>query len=81
MWAKQKAVVRGQGYNLVESLRRGGAEGGTPMGLLNRPVVAVFEEDEEERGIEKVERVLRRVGERVGSRFEMLRRGAFFTWC
>jgi hypothetical protein len=48
MWAKQKAVIRGQGYNLVESLRRGGAEGGSPMGLLRRPVVAVFDDDFEE---------------------------------
>jgi predicted Zn-dependent protease with MMP-like domain len=75
MWAKQKAVIRGQGYNLVESLRRGAGEGGSPVGLLRRPVVAVFdEEDEVENGIERIIR-------KVGHRFEIFRVQPWFTWC
>ena len=44
---KQKAVIRGQGYNLVESLRQSSTQGlsGSPYGLLQRPVVAVYDED------------------------------------
>jgi hypothetical protein len=76
MWAKQKAVIRGQGYNLVESLRRGGAEGGSPMGLLRRPVVAVFDEDFEEDG------GMKRILKKVGQRFETFtREQPCFSWC
>ncbi|KAJ3413242.1 phosphatidyl inositol kinase [Chytridiales sp. JEL 0842] len=53
MWKRQKSVIRGQGYNLCEVLRRaemgdGDAVGGSPFGLVRRPVVAVFEEDLDE---------------------------------
>lgn len=57
MWRKQRAVVRGEGYNLVETLRRSEVDGigGSPWGLVRRPVVSVFEEeieDEEEGDLE-----------------------------
>ncbi|KAI9095117.1 phosphatidylinositol 3 and 4-kinase-domain-containing protein [Phlyctochytrium arcticum] len=47
MWRKQRAVVRGEGYNLVETLRRSEVDGrgGSPWGLIRRPVVAVYEEE------------------------------------
>ena len=48
MWSKQKAVMRGQGYNLVEVLRRSELNNpatGSPWALVKRPVVTVFEED------------------------------------
>ncbi|TPX68383.1 hypothetical protein SpCBS45565_g03182 [Spizellomyces sp. 'palustris'] len=47
MWRRQRAVVRGEGYNLVETLRRSEVDGrgGSPWGLVRRPVVAVFEEE------------------------------------
>ncbi|KXS10897.1 hypothetical protein M427DRAFT_47675 [Gonapodya prolifera JEL478] len=51
MWRRQKAVMRGQGYNLVEILRRsevasapGNAEAGSPWALVRRPNVMVYEE-------------------------------------
>ncbi|KAI9004662.1 phosphatidylinositol 3 and 4-kinase-domain-containing protein [Gaertneriomyces semiglobifer] len=50
MWRRQRAVVRGQGYNLVETLRRAevaiSSVGviGSPWELVRRPVVAVYEE-------------------------------------
>ncbi|KAJ3023122.1 phosphatidyl inositol kinase [Thoreauomyces humboldtii] len=49
MWKKQRAVVRGEGYNLVECLRRSetGSVGGSPWGLVRRPVVSVFEDEDE----------------------------------
>ncbi|KAJ3149022.1 phosphatidyl inositol kinase [Geranomyces variabilis] len=50
MWRKQRAVVRGEGYNLVECLRRSetGSVGGSPYGLVRRPVVSVFEDEVED---------------------------------
>ncbi|KAI8816429.1 phosphatidylinositol 3 and 4-kinase-domain-containing protein [Fimicolochytrium jonesii] len=47
MWRKQRAVVRGEGYNLVECLRRSetGSLGGSPWGLVRRPVVSVYEDE------------------------------------
>ncbi|TPX57200.1 hypothetical protein PhCBS80983_g03989 [Powellomyces hirtus] len=50
MWKKQRAVVRGEGYNLVECLRRSetGSLGGSPYGLVRRPVVSVFEDEIED---------------------------------
>ncbi|KAI9337272.1 hypothetical protein BDR26DRAFT_1008592 [Obelidium mucronatum] len=50
MWRKQRGVMRGEGYNLAEVLRRseiGDVEGGSPWGLVRRPVVAVYEEEED----------------------------------
>ncbi|TPX30436.1 hypothetical protein SmJEL517_g05998 [Synchytrium microbalum] len=47
MWLRQKAVIRGQGYNLVEVLRQSelnNPDTGSPWALVRRPVVAVFEE-------------------------------------
>ncbi|KAJ3379143.1 phosphatidyl inositol kinase [Entophlyctis sp. JEL0112] len=49
MWRKQRGVIRGEGYNLAEVLRRseiGDAENGNPWSLVRRPVVAVYEEDD-----------------------------------
>jgi hypothetical protein len=48
MWRRQKSVIRGEGYNLAEVLRRaelGDSEGGSPWALVRRPVVAVYEEE------------------------------------
>ncbi|KAJ3336552.1 phosphatidyl inositol kinase [Gonapodya sp. JEL0774] len=52
MWRKQKAVMRGQGYNLVEILRRSeiaivsdNPESGSPWALVRRPNVMVYEEE------------------------------------
>lgn len=78
MWKKQRAVIRGQGYNLVEALRRGeeGVESGTPAGLLKRPVVAVYDEEVQDAG--GVERLLRRVGQRFET---FTREQPCFSWC
>ncbi|KAJ3058662.1 hypothetical protein HDU98_005248, partial [Podochytrium sp. JEL0797] len=51
MWRKQRAILRGEGYNLVESLRRSeipSDSSGSPWGLVRRPVVAVYEESDSE---------------------------------
>ncbi|KAI8843439.1 phosphatidylinositol 3 and 4-kinase-domain-containing protein [Chytriomyces cf. hyalinus JEL632] len=53
MWRKQRSVIRGEGYNLAEVLRRseiGDVDGGSPWGLVRRPVVAVYEEEDDEDG-------------------------------
>ncbi|KAJ3142516.1 hypothetical protein HK100_002185 [Physocladia obscura] len=67
MWRRQRSVIRGQGYNLAEVLRRSeindagyisrssirgetaaaAAIAGSPWGLVRRPVVAVYEEDDQ----------------------------------
>ncbi|KAJ3299457.1 phosphatidyl inositol kinase [Borealophlyctis nickersoniae] len=56
MWRKQRAVVRGEGYNLVEVLRRSESGGldGSPWALVRRPVVCVYEEEiiEEDDGLD-----------------------------
>ncbi|KAI8619317.1 phosphatidylinositol 3 and 4-kinase-domain-containing protein [Chytriomyces sp. MP71] len=52
MWRMQRGVIRGEGYNLAEVLRRSAVaeagEDGSPFGLVRRPVVAVYEEEEDE---------------------------------
>jgi len=47
MWRNQKAVMRGQGYNLIEVLNRSvlNSVDGSPSGLVKRPVVSVYEEE------------------------------------
>ncbi|RKO97637.1 hypothetical protein CXG81DRAFT_13549, partial [Caulochytrium protostelioides] len=53
MFRKQKAVLRGEGYNLVEVLQRsrsGDPLTGSPLALVRRPVVAVYEEVLDEDG-------------------------------
>jgi len=48
MWRNQKAVMRGQGYNLIEVLNRSvlNTVDGSPSSLVKRPVVSVYEEEE-----------------------------------
>ncbi|KAJ3222100.1 phosphatidyl inositol kinase [Clydaea vesicula] len=81
MFKKQKAILRGQGYNLVEVLRRSEMDdvGGSPLGLLQRPVVAVFdEEDEDEDGIDGLKNKFKRFSQR----FETFNREQpCFSWC
>ncbi|KAJ3330126.1 phosphatidyl inositol kinase [Blyttiomyces sp. JEL0837] len=51
MWKKQRSVIRGEGYNLAEVLRRAALldqGNGSPWELIQRPVVAVYEEDAED---------------------------------
>ncbi|KAJ3217671.1 phosphatidyl inositol kinase [Dinochytrium kinnereticum] len=73
MWRRQRSVIRGEGYNLAEVLRRaemGDPENGSPASLVRRPVVCVYEEevvvfgDEEEGEVDGVARRLRRVRQR-----------------
>jgi len=47
MWKNQKAVMRGQGYNLIEVLNKSvlNSIDGSPSGLVRRPVVSVYEEE------------------------------------
>ncbi|KAI8839902.1 phosphatidylinositol 3 and 4-kinase-domain-containing protein, partial [Chytridium lagenaria] len=48
MWKRQRSVIRGEGYNLAEVLRRaemGDPEHGSPWSLVRRPVVCVYEEE------------------------------------
>ncbi|ORY22307.1 hypothetical protein LY90DRAFT_515622 [Neocallimastix californiae] len=47
MWKNQKAVMRGQGYNLIEVLNKSvlNTIDGSPSGLVRRPVVSVYEEE------------------------------------
>lgn len=48
-----KSLIKGQGYNLVEVLRRselGDSSTGSPAALLLRPPVAVFEEEDSTTG-------------------------------
>jgi len=49
MWKNQKAVMRGQGYNLIEVLNRSvlNTVDGSPSSLVKRPVVSVYEEEED----------------------------------
>ncbi|KAJ3106605.1 phosphatidyl inositol kinase [Phlyctochytrium planicorne] len=74
MWRRQRSVIRGEGYNLAEVLRRaemGDPDHGSPFSLVRRPVVCVYEEevggnfgDEEEGEVDAVARRLRRVRHR-----------------
>ncbi|TPX37338.1 hypothetical protein SeMB42_g06929 [Synchytrium endobioticum] len=97
MWSRQKAVMRGQGYNLVEVLRRSelnSPDTGSPAALVRRPVVAVFEEVVQE--VDYVPDSLdagaagnprsatghgRRRLRRMRQRFETLRSQPCFSWC
>jgi len=83
MWKKQRAVVRGQGYNLVEVLRRSelGDEEGSPLALVRRPVVAVYYEDYEHDPEGFREKSIR-VGRAVKHRFESFAMNQpCFSWC
>jgi hypothetical protein len=52
MWAKQKSVIRGQGYNLMDFLALSRNSNQTAVALVNKPLVLIHEEtlhsDEEE---------------------------------
>jgi hypothetical protein len=79
MWRKQRAVIRGQGYNLVEVLNQADPSLCCPFALVQRPPVAVYEEHEEEEGFLNGAR--RRL-KKVKQRFETFTRNRpWFSWC
>ena len=130
MWKKQKAVIRGQGYNLVEVLGRGShpsrkvtprprghigttpspvpsststtnltsnsvaGDDGTPLSLVQRPVVCVFEDEDDDYdesgddddawdrvSVKSGIKSIRRTARRVKQRFERMARAPRFSWC
>lgn len=83
MWRRQKAVLRGQAFGIVEVLRRArmGGEGGTPHALANRKPVLVFEEEVDVEVADGGEEGIRRTAREIRRRFEALARHPCFTRC
>lgn len=73
MWKKQKAVVRGQGYNLLDALAQSRIHPTTPLSLIRRPPIMIHESADED-GIGDSLR-------RVGARIETFSRKACFKNC
>ncbi len=44
MWQQQKAVIRGQGYNLIDILSLARTRDASPFELIQRPLVLIHED-------------------------------------
>lgn len=93
MFRRQKAVLRGQAFNIVEILRRAqlDADGGTPAALARRQPVSVYEEEVEVDALDDEPPIGADAGEEpnpikrrmrtIRRRFEALTHNPCFTSC